>query len=254
MVRSDSCVGPHGASGRVTRLCKLMIAAIMLTVTTTLAAQELSARFQHAKLNTERLNYLLTFPKGYAASSKPFPLIVFLHGGSGRGDDLNLIKQYGPELNAEKDPSFPFVVLSSQCPKGEIWTDTEALRDLILDVLSRYRLDSSRVYLTGMSMGGRGTWYMAYRNPDLFSAIAPLAAFQTIPDTWSLTLVRTPVWVFHGDADKLAPISDDVEMVDTINSHGGHAQLSVLKGKGHDITSIYDGPELYRWFLQHQNR
>lgn len=198
------------------------------------------------------IQYLLTLPAGYAEGQQAWPLIVFLHGGSGRGTDINLVKQYGPALRAASDPNFAFIVLSPQCPKGEIWTDADALIALIDDVSTHYRVDRKREYLTGLSMGGRGTWYIAYRYPHQFAAIAPLAAFQTITDGWPQALRDVPSWAFHGARDSIAPLQDDQKMVDLIQKEGGDAKLTILPNRGHDITSIYDQPDIYAWFLTHR--
>ncbi|MBN1568333.1 MAG: alpha/beta fold hydrolase [Acidobacteria bacterium] len=110
------------------------------------------------------------------------PLILFLHGGSGRRDDISLVSRYGPPAVIKKRPDFAFVVLSQQCPKGEIWTDTDLLIALLDDVISKYRIDPDRIYLTGISLGGRGVWYLAYKHPDRFAAIVPICAWAQNTD------------------------------------------------------------------------
>jgi predicted peptidase len=92
---------------------------------------------------------------------------MYLHGGSRRGNDIEKLREpgYGLPALVEKDKSFPFIVLSPQGPDGEYWTDSEALVALLDDVIKKYSVDPCRVYLTGHSMGGRGTWYLAYRHP-----------------------------------------------------------------------------------------
>jgi predicted peptidase len=201
----------------------------------------------------ESVRYLLSFPAGYARNKEKWPLLLFLHGGSGRGNDLNLVSRYGPPAVIQKHPDFPFIVLSPQCPKGEIWTDTDLLVSLLDNIIANYRIDRDRVYLTGMSLGGRGAWYLAYKHPDHFAAIVPVCAWAQTTD-WAPTLKDMPVWVFHGDKDKLVPLSESEDMVKALRSAGNDAKFTVLPGRGHDIADVYDNPELWDWFLQHRRK
>ncbi len=195
--------------------------------------------------------YQLSLPAGYRESKQKWPLIFFLHGGSGRGDDLNLVGRYGPPAIAAKRRDFPFVVLSPQCPRGEIWSDTDLLVSLLDDVIAHYRIDPDRVYLTGMSMGGRGTWYLAYKHPERFAAIVPINAYSPITD-WAQGLKDMPIWVFHGDKDTVVPVSDSEDMVKALRAAGNDPKFTILPGRGHDIADVYERPDLYEWLLQHQ--
>ena len=123
-----------------------------------------------------QIKYLLFIPDAYQDNqSRKWPLIMYLHGGSRRGDEIEKIREPGWGLPAllEKKKSFPFIVVSPLCPNGEYWTDTETLISLLDEIEKHYSIDVSRVYLTGHSMGGFGTWYLAYQHPDRFAAIAP---------------------------------------------------------------------------------
>ncbi len=221
----------------------------------TLAQTANSLTEQHsfqAKISyTGKIGYLLSFPSGYKESTDRWPLLVFLHGGSGRGDDLNLVSRYGPPAVIQKHPDFPFVVLSPQCPKGEIWTDTDLLISLLDHVIANYRIDRTRVYLTGMSLGGRGTWYLAYKHPNRFAAIVPVCSWAQNAD-WAPVLKDVPVWVFHGDNDKRVPLSESEDMVKALHSVGNDAKFTVLPGRGHDIADVYENPDLWKWLLQHR--
>ncbi len=199
----------------------------------------------------EAVNFLLSLPAGYRVSKQQWPLILFLHGGSGRGDDLGLVAQYGPPAIAATRADFPFVVLSPQCPKGEIWTDTDLLISLLDDVIAHYRVDANRVYLTGMSLGGRGAWYLAYKHPEHFAAIVPVCAWAPSTD-WAPRLKNMPVWVFHGDSDDLVPLGESKDMVDALRLAGNEAKFTILHGRGHDIADVFEKPELYEWLLQHR--
>lgn len=135
--------------------------------------------------------YLLHIPRSHGRTREPLPLIMYLHGGSLRGDDLQKIKTLGLPALVEADAAFPFAVVSPLCPAGEIWTDTDLLIGILDEVISRHRIDAERVYLTGHSMGGRGTRYLAYKHPERFAAIAPMSPVSTIT-AWTSRLRDTP--------------------------------------------------------------
>ncbi|MBV9874733.1 MAG: prolyl oligopeptidase family serine peptidase [Verrucomicrobia bacterium] len=199
------------------------------------------------------IKYLLFIPDAYGdGAAKRWPLILYLHGGSRRGDDIEKLREpeFGLTALVEKDKSFPFIVLSPQCPEGEYWTDTEALIGLLDEVENKYRVDPARVYLTGHSMGGFGTWYLAYKHPERFAAIAPMSAPFTVT-AWASRLKDMAIWAFHGAKDNLVPIGGDEELIDALKSLGNDARFTVLPGRDHNILDAYKNQELYAWFLQH---
>ncbi|MBV8279431.1 MAG: hypothetical protein JO170_29785, partial [Verrucomicrobia bacterium] len=121
------------------------------------AAGQHPEEFRGTVTRSVQMKYLLFIPDGYQDDqSKKWPLIMYLHGGSRRGDDIEKVREPGWGLPAllEKKKSFPFIVVSPLCPNGEYWTDTEALVSLLDEIEKRYSVDLSRVYLTGHSMGG----------------------------------------------------------------------------------------------------
>ena len=113
-------------------------------------------RFNAKSLHKVQIQYLLFLPNGYERSVDRWPLILYLHGGSLRGDDIRQMKKLGLAEKVEADPNFPFIVVSPQCHKGEIWTDVDALGAVLDEVARTHRVDPDRVYVTGHSMGGRG--------------------------------------------------------------------------------------------------
>ena len=120
------------------------------------------------------LNYLLWLPADYKKDkSKTFPVMIFLHGSGERGENLDLVKKNGPPSFVENRPDFPFILVSPQCPEGT-WWEIEDLQAMLEKILDKYRIDRSRIYLTGLSMGGFGTWSWACKYPDQFAAIAPV--------------------------------------------------------------------------------
>lgn len=200
--------------------------------------------------NNEKLQYMLILPAEYSKTPYQWPMILFLHGASGRGQNLDLVKSYGPPLIAEEQPNFPFVVIAPQCPEGEYWTTkADILAALLDDILKRYLIDQDRVYLTGTSMGGNGTWNLACQHPGYFAAISPLAASPTIPNVWDKWLVSMPIWAFHGAKDPICPLQDDEAMINALRTEGASPRFTVLPDKGHYISEVYKNQELYDWFL-----
>lgn len=207
---------------------------------------------------TKRLSYLLFLPEGYGLDpDQRWPMILFLHGAGERGNDLNLVKKHGIPKVAERRPGFPFVCVSPQCPADSWWSEQREVLIALLDhVLAEYRVDPQRVYLTGLSMGGFGTWDLATRYPEYFAAIAPICgggpAHFGFPQRVA-ALKEVPVWAFHGAKDPVVPVEESIKLVDALKGYGGDARLTIYPEAGHDSwTATYDNQELYDWFLSHR--
>ena len=202
--------------------------------------------------HTVRLRYLLFLPEDYQKQpGKKWPLILFLHGIGERGDDLDLVKLHGIAKIVEEQPDFPFIAVSPQCPQDTMWREHPRTLKAILDqVMSDYAVDEQRIYLTGLSMGGFGTWGLAMAYPDLFAAIAPICGGGISELVAAIRDV--PVWAFHGAEDPAVPLEASQRMVDALQAAGGNVRFTVYPGVGHDSwTQTYENPELYEWFLQH---
>jgi predicted peptidase len=199
------------------------------------------------------IQYLLFLPKEYDKSANHWPLILYLHGGSARGDDIGQMKKLGLAEKVEADPSFPFIVVSPQCRKGEIWTDVDGLGAVLDEVARTHRVDPDRVYVTGHSMGGRGALYVAYRMPNRFAGIVSLGPVGPIT-AWAEKLATIPLWLFHGATDQFTPLKEVEELVHAIEAAGGHPQLTVLPERDHYILDVYDRPDVYRWLAQQKRR
>ena len=204
---------------------------------------------------TDNLNdkFWLYLPKRYAESKEKLPLIIFLHGSSRRGHDIELVKANGlpPVLDGKDD--FEFIVASPQALPNYPWQVSWRPDDiaLLLDhLLASYRIDPDRVYLTGLSMGGYGTWAGIAAHPDRFAAAAPICGGGD-PES-AKTIGDLPIRAFHGDADEVVPVERSLEMVAAVNAVGGNAKLTLYPQVGHDShTRTYADPGLYRWFLTH---
>ena len=192
-------------------------------------------------------------PAGYEKNSEKWPLILYLHGGSARGDDISQMKKLGLTEKVERDPDFPFIVVSPQCHKGEIWSDVTALGAVLDDVAHNNRVDPNRVYVTGHSMGGRGALYAAAKMPNRFAAVVSLGPSSPIT-AWAEKLAAVPLWLFQGANDQFTPLKEIEELAQAAKLAGGHPQLTVLPGRDHYILDVYDRPDLYKWLAQQKRR
>ncbi len=193
--------------------------------------------------------YLLYLPDDYS-EAREWPLVFFLHGAGERGDDLDRVKVHGPPKLAEQGRSFPFVLVAPQVEKEGRWT-VEFFDRVFDDVVSRYRIDRSRIYLTGLSMGGEGTWRVALAHPDRFAAIVPICGWSFPED--ASTLKDVAIWVFHGAMDNVIPVSQSSVMVDALVRAGGRVRYTVYPDAEHDSWTVtYENPDLYEWMLGHR--
>lgn len=224
---------------------------LVLSSSNTALAQETGQ--QAKELNrptTVKLQYLLSLPKDYA-EQESWPVLLFLHGAGERGSDLNLVKKHGPPKLIEAGKEFPFIVVSPQCPGGRWWEPFE-LAALLDEIQANYKVDQKRIYVTGLSMGGFGTWGLTAYQPNRFAAIAPICGGGE-PFTTRL-YSHVPTWAFHGDQDNVVPLARSESMVDGLKRAGGNVKFTVYPGVGHDSwTETYDNEELYQWLLEHKN-
>ena len=206
------------------------------------------------------LKYLLFLPKGYEAKSeKRWPLLLFLHGIGERGRDVSKVATHGPPKYVKDHPDFPFILVSPQCPDGELWSN-DTLLALLDEITASYAVDTHRVYLTGLSMGGYGAWNLGLSYPERFAALAPICGggdmitlFVSNNDKPN-ALKSLAVWAFHGAKDPVVPVQESQRMVDMLKKAGGQeVKLTVYPEAQHDSwTETYNNPELYDWLLQHK--
>ncbi|MGA2867197.1 MAG: prolyl oligopeptidase family serine peptidase [Verrucomicrobiota bacterium] len=212
---------------------------------------QVAKHFKTTVTVTTELDYLLFLPQGYETSDKRWPLMLFLHGAGESGSDLAKVKLHGPPKLVESKPDFPFIVVSPQSPR--MGWNVEALNALLDDIIHQYRVDEDRVYLTGLSMGGYGTWSLAAAHPDKFAAIVPICGGGKTAD--APKLARLPIWVFHGAKDPAVPVARSKEMVEAIKAAGGNPKFTIYPEAAHDSwTETYNNPELYQWLLEQKRR
>jgi len=195
--------------------------------------------------------YWLFLPRRYGRTAERWPLILFLHGAGERGRDLRLVKKHGLPKLVQKQKDFPFLVVSPQCPRDEWWSN-DTLCALLDEVIETYAVDPDRVYLTGLSMGGYGTWSLATAHPERFAAIAPICGGGN--PLLAPRLQHVPVWAFHGAKDQVVLPKETERMVKALRRCGAdEIQLTVYPHAEHDSwAETYANPALYEWFLQHR--
>lgn len=240
---------------------------VFLAGSTTLAADDSSAsqmnqtanHFTFEKTTKTDLQYLLFLPKGYEANgTKKWPLMLFLHGAGERGTNVWKVATHGPPKCVKQNPDFPFIVVSPQCPEGQVWSN-EPLLALLDDVIKTHAVDTHRVYLTGLSMGGYGTWSLGLEHPERFAAIAPCCGGgerirAMLGGRNQKAFHSLGIWAFHGAKDPVVPMSESERMVEMVKAMGlKDVKLTIYPEALHDCwTETYNNQELYKWFLAHQ--
>ena len=246
----------------------LLTAAAWLALTTRPFAQDAAKSsptmqmVEHLQFKATQnidVTYLLFLPRGYdAKAEKRWPMILFLHGAGERGSDIWKVAVHGPPKNVRTHPDFPFIVVSPQCPEDQIWS-REALLKLLDETTAKYAVDTNRIYLTGLSMGGYGTWELGLTYPNRFAAIVPICGGGETISVLLPGLDQGPalktlgVWAFHGGKDPVVPLEESQRMVDALKTAGAQdVKLTVYPEAGHDSwTETYNNPELYQWLLKH---
>jgi predicted peptidase len=201
------------------------------------------------------LPYRIMLPDGYEVDeTKAYPLILFLHGAGERGNDnAKQLKHGAGEFASETNRNkYPAIVLAPQCPSGSFWGRFNGdLFGLLNSVLKEYRVDSSRIYVTGLSMGGFGTWSLIAEKPELFAAAAPICGGGDLNKAEKMT--KIPIWAFHGDADTVVKPELSRNMIKAIEKAGGKPKYTEYPGVGHDSWSqTYSNPEFIEWLFSHK--
>lgn len=252
--------------------------------------QNLRLESFHSTLTHTTRHYWLYLPRAYGSDKRRWPVMLFLHGGGERGEDPELVLKHGPIQEAANGRDLPFLLLAPQMPgrpprarpipMPERWPDDvrapmrrqtlglaqpwgplgppngwhESQQDLLQIVdrtLSKYRADPDRVYLTGLSYGGYGAWYMASHYPERWAAVAPICGAGELDQVQQIG--STPVWVFQGGRDELVRPEWTLATADALDQAGGDVRVTVHEDLGHDCwTRVYGGQDLYDWLLSHK--
>lgn len=221
------------------------------------------------QVSGQKLSYLIHVPEG-AAPADGWPMLLFLHGAGERGKNLEKVKVHGPPKLIDKFPELKkSVVVSPQCPRGSWWV-SKTLMALVKEVLSSHgkKINDQRIYVTGLSMGGYGSWDLISKNRDFFAAAAPICGGGSIErlkrilkikgaepfDIDDLTRVKDmPIWAFHGSNDDVVPQRESEVLIGALKEAGNkNVKFTSYKGVGHDSwTRTYNNPEFYKWLYSH---
>lgn len=204
--------------------------------------------------NFYKFGYIMYLPENFD-DKKEYPLVFYLHGAGERGDNLDLIASHGYlQYVREEGAEYPFIIVAPQCPDGKYWgCFTESLLGFLDYICAKLPVDESRVYLTGISMGGTGTYMLAMAAPERFAAIAPICGSGIC--WYAGALKDIPAFIFHGDCDTVIPIYESITMLKNINLSGGNAKMEIYHGVGHNAWDIaYKGDKLYNMLLRIQKK
>jgi len=236
----------------------LLINGLLFAADAPAPGKQVGVTFQSPTDANQKTNYLVFLPSEYGKTDQKWPLLIFLHGAGECGDNLDLVKIHGPPKLAEQRPAdFPFIIVSPQAEKPkddgpfvENW-ETRKLSQLLDHLQTTYAVDTDRVYLTGLSMGGFGTLRWAAHEPKRFAAIVPVCGGGW--HYYGKHLKDVPTWMFHGDQDTAVPLAFSQVVADAIRKEGGDPKLTIYEGVGHDSwTATYNNPEVYKWLLSHK--
>ncbi|MFN2570722.1 MAG: alpha/beta hydrolase-fold protein [Gemmatimonadales bacterium] len=220
-------------------------------------------------------HYQVYVPVDYASKSS-WPAILFLHGAGERGTDGLLQTNVGLAPAIRQNPSrYPAIVVFPQLSPDSQWVGTPA--DMAVAALQQtmreFHVDPSRVYLTGLSMGGHGTWYIAYRHPELFAAVVPLCGWVrdfdrfrgSVPvapgDSAAVLqsvvqrLGQVPIWIFHGEIDQAVPVTASREPAAALKAASANVRYTEFLGMNHNVwDAVYGSDEFARWLFAQQRR
>lgn len=206
-----------------------------------------------------RLPYFLYLPQDFEKEqSQTWPVVIFLHGAGERGSDLTLVGKHGLMQQVLEGREFPFIIVAPQCPVDYTWDRSlDELDCLLAAIFHDYPVDLGQIYLTGLSMGGYGTWHWAARHPRAFAALVPICGgampLTGFPQKVAV-LKDVPIWVFHGDDDQVVPVKQSEQLVEVLQGLDAPVRFTRYPGIGHNSWSrAYAEPELIPWLLAQRN-
>jgi poly(3-hydroxybutyrate) depolymerase len=190
--------------------------------------------------------YQLYLPQNYVSTEEKLPLVLFLHGMGERGEDPKMIVRHGPPRDAVKKKR-PFILIAPQCKDNSFWVPSEIMK-LIEHTRDTLNVDEDRIYITGLSMGGYGTWSTIAAYPDTFAGAIPICGGGN--PLAAKEMKKIPIWVFHGDADSVVKISQSQRMVDAVKKHKGNIKFTIYPGVAHNSWSrTYANQKVWDWLL-----
>lgn len=206
-----------------------------------------SAQLKAVKSKTG-YSYLVRTPDNIKTDEK-IPVIIFLHGRSLSGHDLNRVKRYGVLRAIERGKDLDAIVVAPQTSNG--W-DPDKVVDVLDEVLKNYPADEHRVYVCGMSMGGYGTMDVAGKYPERFAAAVAICGGGTV--SYACNLTQVPLWIQHGSADRAVPASESKKIYNAIKkcNNKADATLTIIPGGTHgSVESLFHGEKIYDFLFKH---
>lgn len=219
--------------------------------------------------------YEIYVPASYSTAQQ-WPVILFLHGAGERGGDRLLQTSNALGAAIRRAPSaYPAIVVLPQVPNDSSWVGipSQVAMTALDNTMAEFRIDPDRVYVTGLSMGGNGTWHLAYNNPGRFAAIAPICGFVTplvgkrwkaaVPmdtgdpyETLARRIAKVPTWIFHGEIDGNVPVEQSRLAAEAIRKAGGDVKYTEFLGMDHNVwDATYASPQFISWlFAQRRKR
>lgn len=228
-----------------------LIVLLFLMSLMSFAQKDIAAKTTIELVQKQELGYALHIPLD---TKEKKPLLIFLHGSGEKGTDIEKVKVHGP-FKYLKNHDIDAYVLAPQCPENEYWNE-EILYRLILKIQKENNIDSSRIYLTGLSMGAWGAWNLAFAHPETFAALVPIAGFvDRIPMIEGCKIKGIPIRIFHGLLDDVVNVDYSIAIYKKLKNCNANVQLTIFDDAGHDSWSkVYDNQEIYDWMLKQNKR
>ena len=251
---------------------RAVVTPLLFLLASTASAQAVQTGFldRVVTLEGQRSRYQVYVPADYSTATR-WPVILFLHGAGERGRDglLQTAVGLGPAIRRAPE-RYPAIVVFPQVPPDSQWVGVPAEMALaaLRQTMTEFRVDSGRVYLTGLSMGGHGTWYLAYRHPELFAAVVPICGWVADPPRFrgsvpvvppdsgdplpvlARRLARVPIWIFHGEMDSVVPVSGSREPAAALRAVSASVRYTEYLGIDHNSWDpTYGSEEFARWLF-----
>ena len=187
-------------------------------------------------------------PKDYYSSNKQYPVIVFLHGNSQKGNpDPDVLTQIGVPEYALTNGDFPFIVIAPLLTDEVSNWNVNDLNNMLNEASSKFRLDPNRINLSGFSIGGTAAWTWAATNPNRFSSLTAIGCYA---DENACNVKSIPVWEFHNRYDTIYQLAVIQKSIDDFTACGGKAKFTIYDDGGHEgWTKAYNDPNLYAWLV-----
>jgi predicted peptidase len=225
---------------------KIIVTALLFSLNS-FSQSDVNGKAKIEVVQKQELGYALHIP---ANTKEKKPLLIFLHGSGENGSDVEKVKIHGP-FKYLRNHQIDAYVLAPQCPEGQQW-NPDILYELILKIQKENNIDANRIYLTGLSSGGWGTYSLALKYPEMFAAILPVSGFVDIIQLEEICNMKTiPTRIFHGLLDDVVSVDNDITIYKELKKCNKDVELTLFNDASHDCwTKVYDNPETYAWMLK----